>query len=382
MLFYKCFTDTTVPNAEKLQKDLNAHPELSFKENYATSLIKAKLEALNIKIVDIGTQTGVIALLECAQKNAPCVALRADIDAIETKDGARHLCGHDWHTAALICCAEYLSQNREKLSNNIVFIFQPGEETTTGAKTLIDNGLFEKLPAKPDMLFGLHNRPEMPNGTVRVQSGALMAAKSDFTITVKGKTGHSGSPHQCVDPIVAAAAIINAVQTIVSRNTDPFEPCVCAVCSVHGGTPANFAPESVTLTGSIRSLNNAVHSMCEKRLTETAESICKGYNCKCDIDIKRLLPVLYNTPEMTGKARDIAQKAVEEERIITAPPCMGSEDFSVLGEYAPYYFFWIGSSNGKGEQAPWHSEKFTVGDKFLKTAAAIYTSCAFCEIKK
>ncbi len=369
-------------NAQKLQQDLNTHPELSFNENYATKVITDKLNSFGIKIIDIGTETGVVALLECAVKDAPCIALRADIDAIETKDGARHLCGHDFHTAALVCCAEYLSQNRDKLTNNIVLIFQPGEETTTGAKTLIDNGLFDKLPIRPDMLFGLHNRPEMQNGTVRVQSGALMAAKSDFTITVKGKTGHGGSPHQCIDPIVASAAIINAVQTIVSRNTDPFEPCVCAVCSIHGGTPANFAPESVTLTGSIRSLNNDTHSMCEKRLKEIAENTCKGYDCGCDVEIKRLLPVLYNTSEMTETALKIAQNAVEKERIITAPPCMGSEDFSVLGQYAPYYFYWIGSSNGEGEQAPWHSEKFTVGDRFLKTAAAIFTSCAFCEIKK
>ncbi len=371
-----------ISNAQKLQQDLNAHPELSFNENYATNIITDKLKSLGIEIIDIGTETGVVGLLKCAVKDAPCIALRADIDAIETKDGASHLCGHDWHTAALICCAEYLSQNKEKLTNNIVFIFQPGEETTTGAKTLIDNGLFEKLPVRPDMLFGLHNRPEMPNGTVRVQNGALMAAKSDFTITVKGKTGHSGSPHQCIDPIVAAAAIINAVQTIVSRNTDPFEPCVCAVCSVHGGTPANFAPENVTLTGSIRSLNKDTHLMCEKRLKEIAENTCKGYGCDCYVDIKRLLPVLYNTPDMTETAKNIAQRAVEEARIITAPPCMGSEDFSVLGEYVPYYFYWIGSSNGEGEQAPWHSEKFTVGDKFLKTAAAIFISCAFYEIKK
>ena len=379
MIYYDCLNDKILSNAQKIQDILHAHPELSYKESFATKLIKEQLVRLGIDIIDVGTETGVIALLKCKKDGANTVALRADIDAIETQDGAAHLCGHDYHTAALLCCAEYLAENINKLCNNVLFIFQPAEETTTGAASLIKNGLFKKLETVPDVLFGLHNRPEMADGTVRVQSGALMAGKSDFEILIKGKTGHSGSPHQCVDPIVASAAVIQAVQTIVSRNTSPFEPCVCAVCSVHGGTEANFAPESVKLTGSIRTLNDDVHAMCENRLKAVANEVCTAYGCTCDIKIQRLVPVLYNTEKMTELAYKISCSAVGKDRTVTTPPCMGSEDFSVLGRYVPYYFFWVGSGDGGDNPAPWHSRGFCVGKDFLRTAAAVYIACAMCK---
>ncbi|MDD5924510.1 MAG: M20 family metallopeptidase [Clostridia bacterium] len=363
-----------------IRDKIHSNPELSFEEHNTTKTIKDFLLNLGIEVIDIGIKTGVVGVLRCKSKNSKTVALRADIDAIATDNGAMHLCGHDYHTSALLCCAKYASQNIDRLKNNAIFIFQPAEETTTGAKYLINNGLWDKFPFAPDMIFGIHNRPEMADGTVRVQSGPLMSSKSDFTITVKGKTGHSGSPHQCIDPITASASIVQAVQTIISRNTDPFQPCVCAICSIHGGSPANFAPESVTMTGSIRSLDRDAHINCERRLREIVINTCNAYACTCDIDIVSLVPVLNNTELMTEKALKIAQNAVSDDKIVTTTPCMGSEDFSVYGEHIPYYFYWIGSGKAGCDNAPWHSADFSIGEEFLPTASSIFVSALMTEL--
>lgn len=365
-----------LPEIKEIRDDIHTHPELSFKEYRTTNIILDFLKENNIQIIDIGMDTGVVGFLKSSEKNAPTIALRADIDAIDTDNGPAHLCGHDYHTATLLCCAKFLSLNRDKLKSNVVFIFQPAEEVTEGAKAMINNGLFEKLPLKVDMIFGVHNRPEMADGTVRIKSGAIMARKSDFTITVTGKTGHSGSPHQCIDPITASASIINAVQTIVSRNVNPLERCVCAICSIHGGSTSNFAPENVVMTGSVRSLSDETHDLCIKRIKEITDGICKAYNCSSKIEITDLVPVLYNYPNLTEIARTVAIETVGKENIVETDPCLGSEDFAVFGKYIPSYFFWIGSGKANSYNPPWHSEDFVVGEKFLPVSAEVFCRLA------
>lgn len=257
--------DTLLPDARRLlpelrslKDDLHRHPELSFQETRTTALLKARLTGLGLELAELGMPTGAAALLR-GGRPGPTVALRADIDAIAQqeapREGARsevpgvmHGCGHDFHTACLWGAARLLSQRREALAGNVVFLFQPAEEITQGARAMLEHGLLEKLPARPRCLFGLHNRPELPAGTIAVMEGPVMAGKSHFTITLHGKAGHGGSPHKCADVIVAASAVVSALQTVVSRSTDPLDSLVCSVLSIHAGTPENFVPDTLTMT--------------------------------------------------------------------------------------------------------------------------------------
>ena len=282
------------PQLRAMKDDLHRHPELSFQEVRTTGILKEKLTALGLELIDLGMDTGVVALLRGARPGKT-VALRADIDAIAQQeaqhdgamsqcDGLMHGCGHDFHTVGLYGAACLLAQQRDQLAGNVVFLFQPAEEVTQGAQAMIDHGLWDKLPAKPDCLFGLHNRPELPAGQIAVMEGPVMSGKSHFVITLHGISGHGGSPHKCTDVIVAGAAVVNALQTVVSRNTDPLESLVCSVLSIHAGTPDNFVPDVLTMTGSIRAHGTAAHRHAEERLRELTIGVSAAYGCTAEVE--------------------------------------------------------------------------------------------------
>lgn len=366
---------------ENIRYTLHSEPELSLSEYKTTELIKRFCSECGLRLVDIGMQTGVIAYLDAGKQNT--VALRADIDALSVaaseSNGFRHAahnCGHDFHTASLLACAKILCSNRDSLANNAVFIFQPAEETTQGAKMLIDNGLFKKLPNKPYAVFGIHNRPEIPLGKAVVHKGALMAAKTNFTVTVKGKACHGGQPHQGIDPIVCAASFISSLQTVISRNTDPFNACVCTVCSVHGGSEDNQAPESVKMTGSIRALSAESADNCVSRVNELAQNTAKAYKCGCTVEIMPQVPAVYNSEHMYQIAYGIAREALGEKNIVDVQPVLGSEDFAVYGEYIPSFFYWVGSGSPDKPVTPWHSSDFCIYDEYIPYAARLYCEAA------
>ena len=279
------------PELKAMKDDLHRHPELSFQEERTTAILKEKLTELGLELVDLGMKTGVVAVLR-GGKPGRTVALRADIDAIEQQEpldngvvsenkGVMHACGHDFHTTSLYGAAKLLSEYRDDLAGNVVFLFQPAEEITQGAAAMTDHGLWEKLPVKPECIFGQHDRPEIPCGKIGVIPGAVMAGKSHFIVTLHGVTGHCGSPHKCVDVIVAGAAIVNGIQTIVSRNTDPLEPLVCAVFSINAGTPENFVPETLTMTGDIRAHSDEVLHKTEiwaQRTSPSLASTCPPFS--------------------------------------------------------------------------------------------------------
>ena len=311
----------------------------------------------------------------------------ADIDAIEQQepkdngvvsenDGVMHACGHDFHTTCLYGAARLLSEMREELAGNVVFLFQPAEEITQGAAAMTDNGLWEKLPVKPDCLFGQHDRPEIPCGQIGIVPGAIMAGKSHFIITLHGVTGHCGSPHKCVDVIVAGAAIVNGIQTIVSRNTDPLEPLVCAVFSINAGTPENFVPETLTMTGDIRAHSDEVLHQTERRLDALARGIAGSYECTCEVLFVPEVPVTFNGPEMTTLARKAASAIVGEENLVSPRGNMGSEDFAIFGQHLPAFFYWTGTGYPRRDNPCWHNEYFHVDDDALPIGTALMAQSA------
>ncbi len=372
------------PMLKAIKDDLHRHPELSFQERRTTELIRRRLEALSISILDLGMETGVVGYLQ-GGRPGPTVALRADMDAIAQQEpadngvvsetpGVMHACGHDFHTTCLLGAARLLSERREELAGNVVFLFQPAEEVTKGAKAMIEHGLWEKLPETPRFLFGLHTRPEIACGDVAIVPGGIMAGKTHFFIDLTGVTGHCGSPHKCVDVITCGAAIVNAIQTVVSRNTDPLEPLVCAVFSIHAGTPENFVPETLSMSGDIRAHSDAVMEATEKRLQQVVQGIAETYGCQWELRFAPQVPVTYNDPEMTALARTAAEAVAGPEHLVSPRGDMGSEDFAVLGQTVPAFFYWIGTGYPNQTNAAWHNARFRTDDDALPLGAALLAS--------
>ncbi|WP_276857063.1 M20 family metallopeptidase [Intestinimonas timonensis] len=375
-----------LPALRQLKDDLHRHPELSWRETRTTALLKEKLTALGLELIDLDMETGCVALLQ-GGKPGPTVALRADIDAIvqETPEegevvsevpGVMHACGHDFHTAGLYGAACLLSPMREEIAGNVAFLFQPAEETTGGARVMLSHGLWDKLPGKPACVFGVHNRPQIPAGKVAVQEGPLMSEKANFTIVLHGVTGHGGTPQKCIDVIVPAAAIIQGIQSVVSRNTAPEDPLVCAVCSIHAGTPENFSPDLLTMTGSIRAFSHETRMMAQNRVERLTRDIASAYGCGCDFTCEEAAPLLFNSPVMTALARRAAASVVGEENIVGTAPEMSSEDFPEFGREVPYFFYWLGSGFPDRENAGWHSPKFRTDDSALAIDAALLARSA------
>ena len=374
------------PELRALKDDLHRHPELSFREYRTTGVLRERLTALGLELVETGLDTGAVALLR-GGKPGRKAALRADIDAIAQQeaphegavsetDGVMYGCGHDFHTAALYGAARLLAAEREQLAGSVVFLFQPAEEVTQGARALLDHGLWERVGGRPDCLFGLHNRPELPAGQIAVMEGPVMAGKSHFTIVLHGRSGHGGSPHKCTDVIVAGAAVVNALQTVVSRNTDPLESLVCSVLSVHAGTPDNFVPDLLTMTGSIRAHSAAAHRNGEKRLRELTTGVSEAYGCTAEVEFHPGVPATVNSPEMTRLAREAALSLVAPEMVVAPAPDMGSEDFAEYGQEVPAFFYWLGSGRPGQANPCWHNECFRTDDSALPLAAALLARSA------
>lgn len=374
-----------------LKDDLHRHPELSFQEYRTTAVLTEHLAALGLEIVDLGLETGVVALLRGAERGK-VVALRSDIDAIAAQEppgpgasehpGVMHACGHDFHATCLYGAAELLYERRATLRGDVVFLFQCAEEVTQGAATLLAHGLWEKLPCgKPHALFGLHNRPQLPRGQVAVMEGGVMAGKEHFEIRLHGVTGHGGSPHACVDVIVPAAAIVQGVQTIVSRSTDPLDALVCAVLSIHAGTAENFVPDALTMTGAIRAHSAAVMERAKGRLGALVGGVADSYGCTWELEFIPQVPPTVNSPEMTLLARRAAERVVGAQHIVSPRPDMGSEDFSLLGQDVPSFFYWLGSGYPERENAPWHSLRFRTDDDALPIGANLLAQSALVALE-
>lgn len=372
--------------------ELHRRPELSFQEIRTTALLKQALTDLGLELIDLGMDTGAVALLR-GGKPGGTVALRADIDAIAQQEaphegvvsqvgGIMHGCGHDFHTTGLYGAAKLLAGRRETLAGNVVFLFQPAEEVTQGAQAMLDHGLLDKLPERPRYLFGLHNRPELPAGTIAVMEGPVMAGKSHFTLTLHGKSGHGGSPHKCTDVIVAGAAVVNALQTVVSRDTDPLDSVVCSVLSIHAGTPDNFVPDTLTMTGSIRFHQEWAHQKACKRLEELTLGVAAAYGCTAEVSFHPGVPATVNSPKLTALARKAALALVEPDKVVSPRPDMGSEDFAVFGQHIPAFFYWLGSGFPGRDNPCWHNEHFRTDDSALPLAAALLAQSALVGLEE
>ena len=369
-IFDEAIMKEAVNLAEKHWKALHEIPERALEEYETTAYIKKICEGYPVDLIDIDMETGAVYYLDAGQDET--IALRADIDALPTEQGPRHLCGHDAHAGTLLGAMHYLCAVKEDLPYNVLFIFQPAEEGTQGAKAMIEHGLFDKAPQKPARIFGIHNRPEVDCGDVVVHKGPLMSEKNIYKITYTGSTGHGSTPQKCIDPIVASAAFVTGLQTIVSKNVDPYEPVICTVNSVVAGGPDIPAPKDAVITGYFRSFDHETHERMQNRLIRMAESIAEAYECKCDIDIIHAVPAVDNSEEMCEIALRAAETAVGREHVVDSRACLASEDFALFGEYIPSFFYWVGSGTPGKICASWHDPAFCVDSKYMETAVPVF----------
>ena len=369
-----------------IKHDLHMHPELSNEEHRTTGIIKDFLKKLpGVELPDLPLKTGVIARIR-GNAPGPETLLRADIDALPQNEqyespwkslnqGVMHACGHDFHTASLLGCAMILSRAAEagELKGCADLLFQPAEEGTTGARQVIDAGLFEVI--HPDRCFGIHNWPSVPAGSIVIHTGPLMAAKRNFTIRVIGAGGHGSMPHLNIDPIVCAAALIQSLQTVVSRNMNPLTPTVLSVNMIHGGSPVNLVVNEVEIRATVRSLSEEALDRAIGRVETIIMKTAEAYECRAEIKWNERIPAVINTPEMCSLASRAAE-TVSGAKVTDVSPSLASEDFALYRKYVPSFFYWVGSHKEGDPVEELHRPFFHTDDSAMRIAASLYAASA------
>lgn len=353
------------------RRHLHAHPELQFDVHETAAFVVDRLREFGIDDITTGIgQTGVVAVIKGkTDTKGRVIGLRADMDALpiheatgleyaSTVPGKMHACGHDGHTAMLLGAAKYLAETRN-FDGTVVLIFQPAEEGGGGGREMCKDGLMDRWGIQE--VYGMHNAPELPVGEFAIRPGALLAAADEFDIVVTGRGGHAAAPHEAIDPNLAAAHILIALQSVASRNVDPLAQVVVSVCTFRSDSEVhNVIPQTVVMRGTVRTLDADVRDLAEKRVCAITTATAQAYECTADINYVRGYPVTMNTPENTDYAADVAEiVAGRVERNV--PPIMAGEDFSFMLEERPGAYMFIG--NGAG--ATVHHPEYNFNDEAI-----------------
>lgn len=367
-----------------LRREIHRHPELGWKEYQTQALICRELDSMGIPYEKV-CKTGVIAWLH-GNCDYPVIALRADMDALlfdektgaeyaSETDGIMHACGHDCHVAMLLGAARLIKQHEKELFCTVKLIFQPAEECIEGACAM------RKLPQLEDVdrIFGAHVWIDLPVGTFSVESGPRLASADNIELTIKGKSAHGARPHESVDSIVAACGVVQAIQTVVSRNTDPLEPLVVTIGTIEGGTSSNIIAREVKMTGTVRSFHPEVRNETEKCLKAVAETAAQTYGASCEFSYRRCTPATINEPASTEIAERAVARLFGETSMIHLEKTTGGEDFAWFLERIPGCYLFIGARNEKtGKCWPHHHECFDIDEEALVNGTAVMAQIALC----
>ncbi|MBZ0278500.1 MAG: amidohydrolase [Anaerolineae bacterium] len=365
------------------RRDLHMHPELGMEEFRTAGIVAEELTHLGLEVQTGVGQTGVVGILDGAH-DGPTVLVRADMDALpiqeenefayaSTTPGKMHACGHDGHTTIALGVAKLLSQYRDQMAGRIKFVFQPAEEIVAGAKAMIKDGALTN--PRPDVSLGLHLWNGMPLGQLGVADGPVMAGSSIFTIKITGKGGHAASPQVTADPVVCAAQLITALQSIVSRNLNALDSAVISVTRLQAGTAFNIIPQSVQLDGTVRTFRLEVRDVVEKRMREMSESLCRAMGCSAEVEIiHHTLPVA-NHPEVSDRMRKVFRRFVGDDGLILDERTMGSEDVGLFMDDIPGMYFFVGAEV-KGREAYYahHHPKFDFDENALPLSVALMSA--------
>ena len=347
------------PRLTALRRDLHAHPELAFAEQRTAAAIVARLMELGIETHTGLAGTGVVGRIHCGSGKRS-IGLRADMDALPMAEcnsfahrsqyeGRMHACGHDGHIAMLLGAAEILvaMAERGKFDGSVHLIFQPAEEHEGGGRLMVEQGLFDRFPM--DMVFGLHNWPGLPTGSIAVTEGPVMAGTDRFDIVIVGRGGHAAMPHLSTDTVLAGAALVQGMQALVSRSTDPLEPVVLSVTRFHAGDTDNVLPERAVLGGTVRTFRPELQNALEAGMRRVCDGVALAHGVRVEFDYLRGYPPTVNAAEPSSLCRQAGRLAAGSDRLFSnLKPSMGAEDFAYLSAVVPGCYAWIGNGPGEG----------------------------------
>jgi amidohydrolase len=386
---------SSAPGMAAIRRDLHAHPELCFQEVRTADLVAAKLTEWGIPIHrGLGT-TGVVGIVK-AGTSARAIGLRADMDALPMQEfntfshtsqhpGKMHACGHDGHTAMLLAAAQYLATHRD-FDGTVYLIFQPAEEGGGGAREMIKDGLFDQFPM--DAVFGMHNWPGSEVGQFAVSAGPVMASSNEFTITIRGKGGHAAMPHNALDPVPVACQMVQAFQTIISRNAKPIEAGVISVTMIHAGEATNVIPDSCELRGTVRTFTIELLNMIERRMREVTEHTAAAFGASCEFAFVRNYPPTINSAAEAEFARSVMASIVGEDRVTAQEPTMGAEDFSFMLMAKPGCYAFVANGDGDhrdmghgGGPCMLHNPSYDFNDQLIPLGATYWVRLAEAWLK-
>ncbi len=344
------------PAMAAVRRDIHAHPELCFEERRTADIVAQQLTAWGIPIRrGLGT-TGVVGIVHGRDGGAcgRAIGLRADMDALPMQEhnrfehasrhaGKMHACGHDGHTAMLLAAAQHLAQHRD-FDGTVYLIFQPAEEGGGGAREMIKDGLFEQFPV--EAVFGMHNWPGLPAGTFAASPGPVMASSNEFRIVIRGKGAHAAMPHNGIDPVPVACQMVQAFQTIITRNKKPVDAGVISVTMIHTGEATNVVPDHCEIQGTVRTFTFEVLDMIERRMREIAEHTCAAFDAGCEFEFRRNYPPTVNHVRETAFAREVLADIVGEGQVLAQEPTMGAEDFAYMLQARPGCYVFIANGDG------------------------------------
>lgn len=366
------------------RRDFHQHPELGFEETRTGRIVAAHLQELGMEVQAGVGQTGVVATLE-GPEPGPTVMLRFDMDALPIEEanelpyrsrypGRMHACGHDGHMAIGLGVATLMARHQQRLAGRIKFVFQPAEEGLGGAFAMIADGVLEN--PRPDVALALHLWNHIPYGQVRVTAGPTMASSSIFSLTVQGKGGHGAAPHKANDPVLAAAHIVAALQSIVSRNIDPLNSVVVTIGEFSAGTTFNVIPETAVLKGTVRSYDSETHRLIYRRILEMAKNMSTAFGCQASMETVAIVPAVVNDEAVTGVVRQAAAGVVGEANVFAGRD-MASEDMGHFLEEIPGCYFFVGSAGETEElRYPHHHPRFNFDERAMTVGVATVASAA------
>ena len=362
----------------RTRRDFHRYPELGFQENRTSAVVAESLAELGLEVQPGIGQTGVVGLLD-GKLPGPTVLVRFDMDALPVTEengneyasltrGVMHACGHDGHMAMGLGLARMLTRHREHIAGTVKFLFQPAEEGLGGALAVMADGALDN--PRPDVALAMHLWNNLSLGQVRVTDGPAMAASSIFTLAIHGKGGHGAAPHKSVDPILAAAHTVAALQSIVSRNIDPLESVVVTVGQMAAGSTYNVIPEVAELKGTVRSYHNDLHRLAYRRILEMAQSMAAAFRCSASMETVAIVPAVVNAPEPTAVVRAAAIQMVGADNVVDGRS-MEAEDMGYILEEIPGCYFFIGARNEeKGLDYPHHHPRFDFDERAMINGVA------------
>jgi len=373
------------PYTQRMRRDFHAHPEIGFQEYRTSGIVANELRELGIEITTGVAETGVIGIIE-GNGPGPVLLLRFDMDALPITEetnapyqsenpGVMHACGHDGHTAVGLTVAKLLNRYKDVWKGTVKLVFQPAEEGLGGAKRMVEEGVLEN--PRPDYSLAMHVWNDIPVGEIAVTPGPVMAHADLMTIKITGKGAHGASPHLGKDPILAAAQVVNAAQSIVARSVDPMETAVVSITSIHGGTTFNVIPPMVEMQGTIRTFKPEVREIVLRRLREVVNEVAAGMDCTAEIELQDVSPAVVNDAKLTELVKSTLTEVLPEAHYLPGLKTMGSEDMAFLMDDVPGCFIFIGSMNEeKGYYYGHHHPKFDIDEEALLHGVTLITASA------